>query len=90
VVPEPGAIFQGHRIPAGVRHGRPDQPTVSLTSSKYTVGASSYVQDHNPDIWGEDHASFNPDRWLDPARDKRLGRHLLTFGKDSRRCIGQR
>ncbi|KAH7377150.1 cytochrome P450, partial [Plectosphaerella cucumerina] len=73
VVPEPGAIFQGHRIPAG-----------------YTVGASSYVQHHNPDIWGEDHASFNPDRWLDPARDKRLGRHLLTFGKDSRRCIGQR
>ncbi|EGY18686.1 benzoate 4-monooxygenase cytochrome P450 [Verticillium dahliae VdLs.17] len=54
------------------------------------VGVSSYVQHHNPDIWGHDHDDFNPNRWLDPTRAKHLNKYLLTFGKDARRCIGQR
>ncbi|KUI66622.1 Trichodiene oxygenase [Cytospora mali] len=54
-----------------------------------TVGTWSYVQHHNPEIWGDDHDTFNPDRWLDPERARFMTRHLLTFGKDHRHCIGK-
>ncbi|KAK2020744.1 cytochrome P450, partial [Colletotrichum zoysiae] len=53
------------------------------------VGVSCYVQHHNPEIWGEDHENFSPERWLDPERAKSFDKHLLTFGKDSRQCIGK-
>ncbi|KUI62394.1 Trichodiene oxygenase [Cytospora mali] len=54
-----------------------------------TVGTWSYVQHHNPEIWGDDHDTFNPDRWLDPDRARFMTRYLLTFGKDHRHCIGK-
>ncbi|ROV88155.1 hypothetical protein VSDG_09298 [Cytospora chrysosperma] len=55
----------------------------------YTVGTWSYVQHHNPEIWGGDHNSFNPNRWLDPERARFMSKHLVTFGRDHRHCIGK-
>jgi benzoate 4-monooxygenase len=45
---------------------------------------------HNPDIWGPDHNSFVPDRWLkgDPAV-KDLSAFLIPFSTGHRSCIGR-
>lgn len=44
-------------------------------------------------VWGEDAAEYNPDRWLDPATDKI--KHInpfqfITFGGGPHQCIGMR
>ncbi|GFG11485.1 trichodiene oxygenase [Aspergillus udagawae] len=70
VVPDPGAEFNGHFLPAGS-----------------VVGMSSWIMHRNPGIF-PDPECFNPERWLDPVKGRKLSRYLVSFGKDSRQCIG--
>ncbi|KAL1634458.1 hypothetical protein SLS58_010654 [Diplodia intermedia] len=70
VVPEPGAVFNGHAIPAGS-----------------IVGMSSWTMHRTPSVFPEPD-KFDPSRWLDPAAARRLSPYLVSFGKDSRQCIG--
>ncbi|OJD32106.1 benzoate 4-monooxygenase cytochrome p450 [Diplodia corticola] len=70
VVPEPGAVFNGHKIPAGS-----------------IVGMSSWTMHRTPSIF-PDPDKFDPGRWMDPAATRRLSPYLVSFGKDSRQCIG--
>ncbi|KAF5637846.1 cytochrome p450 [Fusarium sp. NRRL 52700] len=51
------------------------------------VGMSAYTMNTNPQIWGQDAHSFNPDRWLGPNA-KELETQLCTFSKGTRQCIG--
>ncbi|KAJ5715840.1 uncharacterized protein N7483_013021 [Penicillium malachiteum] len=52
-----------------------------------TVGISSWTMHRSPAIFPEPD-KFDPTRWLDPAESNRLQRYLVSFGKDSRQCIG--
>ncbi|KAJ5788009.1 benzoate 4-monooxygenase cytochrome p450 [Penicillium paradoxum] len=52
-----------------------------------TVGMSSWTMHRSPAIFPEPN-KFDPGRWLDPAESNRLQRYLVSFGKDSRQCIG--
>ncbi|KAF4306103.1 hypothetical protein GTA08_BOTSDO14155 [Botryosphaeria dothidea] len=39
-------------------------------------------------IWGPNAESFIPERWLGGDKMKELDKHLLTFSKGARACIG--
>ncbi|CAG8026252.1 unnamed protein product [Penicillium salamii] len=52
-----------------------------------TVGMSSWTMHRSPSIFPEPD-KFDPGRWLDSAESSRLQRYLVSFGKDSRQCIG--
>lgn len=41
----------------------------------------------DPQIWGPDGGSFNPNRWLGPNA-KELETYMCTFSKGARQCIG--
>ena len=86
VVPSHGKSFHGYPIPQGVSSA--SSAETGLTFEKTVVGVWNYVYHHNASIWGKDHESFNPDRWLDQTSQS-LDEHLLTFGRDSFRCIGR-
>ncbi|PGH05277.1 hypothetical protein GX51_02998 [Blastomyces parvus] len=53
------------------------------------VGMTSVLIHHNETIFPDSH-KFVPERWLDLEERKRLERYLVSFGKGSRRCVGQR
>lgn len=50
---------------------------------------SAYTMHTDPEIWGPDAKSFNPDRWLGPDA-KQLETHICTFSKGARQCIGMK
>ncbi|EGC49196.1 cytochrome P450 [Histoplasma capsulatum var. duboisii H88] len=52
------------------------------------VGMTSVLMHHNETIF-PDSCKFAPERWLDLQERKRLERYLVSFGKGSRRCVGQ-
>ena len=55
-----------------------------------TVGCSPVSLHRNPDIFGPDAESFNPDRWLDATLDARaMKRYNLTWGGGARTCPGR-
>ncbi|OJD23754.1 hypothetical protein ACJ73_04892 [Blastomyces percursus] len=53
------------------------------------VGMTSVLMHHNETIF-PDSRKFIPERWLYLEERKRLERYLVSFGKGSRRCVGQR
>ena len=55
------------------------------------VGCSAWIIHHRPEIWGEDHDEFRPERWLECGEEKRkvMEGHLFQFGMGSRTCIGK-
>lgn len=57
-------------------------------SSQTSVAITNYALHHNSKIWGNDHATFNPERWMgrDSADYVNL---LMPFGIGHRSCIGR-
>ncbi|KAJ5774601.1 Cytochrome P450 E-class group I [Penicillium paradoxum] len=68
--------------PGGTKIGEFDVPYGT------SVCISNYVLHHNPEIWGEDHAVFRPDRWLGKDEPNR-SRFLIPFSIGHRMCIGR-
>jgi cytochrome P450 len=54
-----------------------------------TVGCNPIALHRNPDIFGPDSESFNPDRWLDGSRIQDMERYNLIWGGGQRTCPGQ-
>ncbi|KAF2092730.1 cytochrome P450 [Rhizodiscina lignyota] len=56
-----------------------------------TVGCCPYVAHRNPDVYGADAETYNPDRWLvgDAEHVRAMQRALLIWGGPSRSCPGQ-
>ncbi|KAF9888040.1 hypothetical protein FE257_009304 [Aspergillus nanangensis] len=70
--------------PAGVQIGNVHIPHGT------NICISNYVLHHNPDIWGTDHAVFNPERWLKMDEEsKAKARCLIPFSVGHRMCIGR-
>lgn len=65
------------------------EPVQYLVPKGYAIGMSPALLHHDESLFPDSHA-FNPERWLDGnmQRNKELERHLLTFSKGSRSCIG--
>ncbi|KAI0199505.1 cytochrome P450 [Astrocystis sublimbata] len=61
-------------------HGHLLEPGVSIHTS-------AYILNRQPEIWTEPN-KFNPDRWIGPDAS-RLDKHLATFYKGSRQCLGK-
>ncbi len=60
-----------------------------LTDNYKTVVSTTQKLTHdNPTIF-PDPRTFLPERWLNPADQKRLEKYLKPFGRGSRACIGQ-
>ncbi|KAJ4005613.1 hypothetical protein NW752_002448 [Fusarium irregulare] len=55
------------------------------------VGINCWVAHRNTDVFGQDAAVFNPDRWLttDTDRLSAMNRYYMPFGLGSRTCIGR-
>ncbi|KAL2069773.1 hypothetical protein VTL71DRAFT_14452 [Oculimacula yallundae] len=53
----------------------------------YKIGMSTWSMHRNPVIWPNPDR-FDPDRWTDPDEAKRLNKYMVSFGKDSRNCLG--
>ncbi|KAL4915980.1 cytochrome P450 [Aspergillus aurantiobrunneus] len=54
-----------------------------------SICISNYVLHYNPSIWGPDHPTFNPIRWLDDEYAKEKARFLIPFSIGNRMCIGR-
>ena len=55
------------------------------------VGVNTWVMHMNTSIFGEDAASFRPERWLESDKETLayMQRHWMPFGLGSRTCIGK-
>ncbi|KAF4448037.1 trichodiene oxygenase [Fusarium austroafricanum] len=55
----------------------------------YAIGMSAYLLHTDPQVFPEPH-QFRPKRWLDKngQRNRDLDKHLFSFGKGSRQCVG--
>lgn len=86
--------YKEYTIPAGVCLP-PQRPTalirqVKLTHVQTPVSETPYFVLMHPSIF-PDPSTFKPERWLDPAaKDKKLDRYLVSFGKGSRQCLGMK
>lgn len=54
-----------------------------------TVGCNPVSLHRNPDIFGDDAESFNPDRWLEAEDVRTMDRYNLTWGGGNRTCPGR-
>ena len=91
VVAKEGFEIEGHIIPTGVRahHSWCILGFVPLTSILQTVVFSSnHVVHHNPAIWGPNHNTFDPSRFLGVGGED-LKRYLSPFSIGHRMCIGK-
>ncbi|KAL7940118.1 benzoate 4-monooxygenase cytochrome P450 [Trichoderma barbatum] len=52
-----------------------------------TVGMSSWMMHRNTTAFPNPD-KFDPERWLDPEGASKQHKYLVSFGKDSRQCIG--
>ncbi|KAL4749004.1 hypothetical protein BDW72DRAFT_205134 [Aspergillus terricola var. indicus] len=50
---------------------------------------SNYVLHHNPSIFGPNHNTFIPEKWLDESYNREKGRYLIPFSVGHRMCIGR-
>ncbi|MCJ1477420.1 hypothetical protein MMC13_006091 [Lambiella insularis] len=55
------------------------------------VGVSSWVVNHDEDVFAEDPHKFRPERWLEADQDqlRLMDRTFFTFGGGSRICLGK-
>lgn len=51
------------------------------------VGMTSLLIHDNPDLFPNPD-TFEPDRWLQPEAQRRLGQYLVNFSKGTRSCLG--
>ncbi|KAG8626743.1 hypothetical protein KVT40_005688 [Elsinoe batatas] len=64
-------------------------PAVGLTLPRVTtVGVNAWVVHHNPAVYGEDHETFGPERWLGGNKGD-MERYFFAFGGGQRLCIGK-
>ncbi|KAM0271872.1 hypothetical protein ACHAQH_008957 [Verticillium albo-atrum] len=54
-----------------------------------TVGCNPVSLHRNPEIFGADAESFNPDRWLETEDVRAMDRYNLTWGGGNRTCPGR-
>ena len=55
----------------------------------YNIGMSTWIMHRHPEIWPNPDR-FDPERWTDPNEAKRLNKSMISFGKDSRNCLGMK
>lgn len=76
------------RLPRVVPKGNPLIVDGQVVPEGTIVGISAYTMHHNRQLWGDDAASFNPDRWL-RDKGKSLDQYMVSFSKGLRSCLGQ-
>ncbi|EER36922.1 cytochrome P450 [Histoplasma capsulatum H143] len=87
-------ILEGLRLSYGVSTRLRKSPEQAIQYKNYCippgtpVGMTSVLMHHNETIF-PDSCKFAPERWLDLQERNRLERYLVSFGKGSRRCVGQ-
>jgi cytochrome P450 len=88
VVTEPQGIdIDGFHVPAKVCTHFESHVRV-LTFHQTGVAVTNHALHHNPKIWGDNHAVFDPERWM----GKDSGDYaalLMPFGMGHRSCIGR-
>jgi cytochrome P450 len=53
-----------------------------------SIAVCNHAFHHNPNVWGDDHMTFDPSRWERPEINARA-RYLMHFGLGGRQCIGK-
>ena len=53
------------------------------------VSMNAAVVHYDTSVFGEDAATFNPERWMDASAAARMDKYMLHFGGGSRTCIGK-
>jgi cytochrome P450 len=82
-------------VPLTLRDAAHDTTILGQFVPKTTkIIISPWAINHNKQLWGEDAAEFNPDRWMAPGQTNSGGAAsnyaFLTFLHGPRSCIGQR
>lgn len=89
----PGGLdIAGEHIPRGVSPRRQDLIACPALTYLMQVNVSMSVPSvhHNPAIWGADHNSFIPERWIKSDVDaKDMSSLLIPFSTGHRSCIGR-
>ncbi|KAL4930979.1 cytochrome P450 [Aspergillus undulatus] len=62
---------------------------VAAGTETTTLSVNLWVVHRNPDLFGPDSNSFNPERWLDKERAKTMDYHLLHWGAGYNQCPGR-
>jgi cytochrome P450 len=87
-----GLDVAGTHVPQGVSiPNPPSTPRETLLMNEQTnCMINNHVLHHNPSLYGLDHDTFNPDRFLPDAPDvsARIS-SLMHFGMGHRACIGR-
>jgi cytochrome P450 len=87
VVPPPGAVISGVRIPGGVRlFTHPFSRFIPDGLQQSVVSQSVVFVSYSEEIFSQPY-EFVPDRWLLPD-SKALDPWLVSFSKGPRSCIG--
>ncbi|KAH6964630.1 cytochrome P450 [Fusarium avenaceum] len=82
-IPAPG------RLPRVVPHdAKPLVVDGQVIPAGTVIGMSAYTMNFSKEIWGEDAATFNPDRWLG-VNGKAMESNMCSFSKGIRSCLGQ-
>lgn len=92
-----GAQIGDHMVPRGVSQILINYSTMYkhetmliFSFHQTNVCISNYVTHHNPEIWGEDHDLYKPDRFMNTdSKDQDSMRYLLHFSAGHRMCIGR-
>lgn len=100
-----GADVDAHHIPQGVSSlsytalhtlylptpGRivPGDVLTKHIKKQANCSIVNHALHHNPEIWGEDHDVFRPERWLEEGNGTFSPNDLLPFGTGHRGCIGR-
>ncbi|KND89070.1 Trichodiene oxygenase [Tolypocladium ophioglossoides CBS 100239] len=87
-------VREGLRLSYGVTTRLPRVAHEEIRYKEHVIPAGTPVSETpyfvlmHPSIF-PDPSAFKPERWLDPAaKDERLDRYLVCFGKGSRQCLG--
>lgn len=65
-------------------------PTGEYVQKGHIVAFSPWAQARDPDVWGEDAATFNPDRWLSPRCTTFPNNYVFpSFQAGPRICLGR-
>ncbi|CEI66255.1 unnamed protein product [Fusarium venenatum] len=83
------AIAAPGRLPRVVpRDSKPLIVDEQVIPAGSVVGMSAYTMNFSKELWGDDAAEFNPDRWLGDG-GKSLDTNMCSFSKGLRSCLGQ-
>lgn len=66
------------------------KPKALSHTQQALVSSCIYLHNHATPTFSPDPFTFRPERWLDPTTYPDLDRHMVSFSRGSRSCLGMK